>query len=282
MPTHNLLRDFITSEQATSSEKPWGIVIGATLLVNCATLSGLLLLLLPAFRKGMLTKPGEDSSHTRLMDIMIPSFAVGALIATAIFLVMPEALGHIGGGHAHGGEGEDEHAGHDHRFLQDEHNHEDNTEGQNAAKFGCGVLGGFLLPVLLSIFFHVDEEEEMGKGKSSLASDEDECQSCRDDGAPQDKQGIATGVMVSSIDFNSAPEYDADASIKASEMVEDAPIVNDFEQADPGAPETKTKTFIDTKLGASILIVSNFQCRVCYHTNAVILFISKVYQLSLG
>lgn len=267
MPIHvdcNSLRDSISSEEATSS-KPWGTVIGATLLVNFATLSGLLLLLLPAFRKGMLTKPGDGSSHTRLMDIMIPSFAVGALMATAVFLVMPEALEHIGGGHDdHGGEGEDEHAGHDHRLLQDEDNHEDNTEGQIAAKFGCGVLGGFLLPVFLSIIFHVDEEAEMGKGRSSLASDEDECQSCKDGVMPQDKQGIATGVIVSSI--NSAPEYDADASVGEPENFQDDPIVNDFELANPEAPETKTKTWINWRLGASILIVSEFHLRVCCRT----------------
>ena len=64
------------------------------------------------------------------------------------------------GGHGVGGEDsdhsdhageEDDHSGHGHRFLQeDEHEgHDDSSESQNAAKFGCAILGGSYIEVIV-------------------------------------------------------------------------------------------------------------------------------------
>lgn len=85
---------------AETAGKPWGAVLLATLFVNVATLSGLLLLLLPVLRSGILKAQGKDpgprealrSIRGRAFDVCVPAFAVGALMATAVFLILPEAM----------------------------------------------------------------------------------------------------------------------------------------------------------------------------------------------
>jgi len=153
-----------SSESAAGDEKkPWGEVIGAALLVNVATLSGLFLLFLPAIQAGWLRAQGKDlgpqqsirSIHGKAFDVCVPAFAVGALMATAVFLIFPEAMHLIEGAH-------DDHAGHDDhrgRFLADDG--DDNEEGANAAKFGCSLLGGFLLPMIVSLFFPHSHDDDL-------------------------------------------------------------------------------------------------------------------------
>ena len=88
----------LSSEAAEESKLPWGQVIGATLLVNLAALSGCLIIVFAAVQRGLLKARGQDTSATGLVgqgkffDLCIPAFAVGALIATAVFLIFPEAL----------------------------------------------------------------------------------------------------------------------------------------------------------------------------------------------
>ena len=191
----------------------WGAVIGATLLVNVATFSGVLILIIPAAHRGYLKYrgiPGTPEAVTgkggRLLGIFIPGFAVGALIATAVFLIFPEALMYIGGGHGgDDGDSHDDHSDHaGHRYLQDGgHDDHGDNEGIIAAKFGCSILGGFLLPVFLSIFFHVsnedvqaqaregEEEAVIGKGDdaTNASVNESECECCAED------DDVETGVV---------------------------------------------------------------------------------------
>ena len=68
--------------------------------MNVATLSGLFLLFLPAIQAGWLRAQGKDlgpqqsiqSIHGKAFDVCVPAFAVGALMATAVFLIFPEAM----------------------------------------------------------------------------------------------------------------------------------------------------------------------------------------------
>ena len=236
--------------------KPWGPVILATFIVNCAALTGLLLLLSPAIRKGLLARSsGETYSHGKLIDIVIPSFAVGALMATAFFLVLPEALHLIEGSHsAEEGGGADDHSGHNHRSLQDGHDGHgsDNAEGIAFAKWGCGILGGFLLPVFLSILFHHDELDEE---ESALLLDEDECKSCKAENdiessaVPQDRGDVSTAVVVATNDSDSVIDADDEVQGSGREQFQDEPI-------EP--IRTQTKTFINYRLGASIIIGDAF------------------------
>ena len=85
----------------------------------------------------------------------------------------------------------DDHSGHDHRYLQEDSHagHDDDSESQNAAKFGCAILGGFLLPFVFAIFFHHDKpEEDPSVPITETRRDEATCVSCNPD--------VETGVSV--------------------------------------------------------------------------------------
>ena len=87
-------------DEIKEDSQPWGRVIGATLLVNLASLTGLVIVVIPAMRQGYLKFKGvgrmAHGSNTntkgrgKLLDICVPAFAVGALMATAVFLIFPE------------------------------------------------------------------------------------------------------------------------------------------------------------------------------------------------
>jgi zinc transporter ZupT len=249
----------ITSREEAAS-KPWGPVILATFIVNCAALTGLLLLLSPAIRKGLLARSsGESYSHGKLIDIVIPSFAVGALMATAFFLVLPEALHLIEGSHsAEEGGGADDHSGHNHRSLQDGDDHDDhgndNAEGIAFAKWGCGILGGFLLPVFLSILFH---NHEIDEDESALPMDEDECKSCQAENdieskaVPHDQGHVSTAVVVANISSDSVIDADDEVQVQGTGHEQ-------FQGESTEPIHTVTKTFINHRLGASILIGDAF------------------------
>jgi zinc transporter ZupT len=218
---------------------------------------------------------------------------LGALLATAVFLILPEALHMIEGAHSedshadHDDHGEDDvdhdHSDHDHRFLQDEDAHAGHDGGDdesiNAAKFGCAVLGGFLLPVVLSIIFHhtdtIKEEDDVSAAPQELKEEED-CESCKEKDAD-----VETGVLIKSGgDCHEGTDCDAGVPVTnttpAPQGIPPTTIIQKI-QDDSGPqdrcpcevceedaltpkPEaeaqlvTKTKTFINYRLGATILI----------------------------
>ena len=162
-------------------KKPWGLMFAFTLLVNLATLCGVVFLIpmlsgkartwvRSGFGKNKLATesidPAKKKSNGALLDIVIPSFAAGALIAMAVFLVIPEGLYLIQtflnekGGDDHG----DEHL----RFLEgedgdhDEHEGEDKHEGELTPeaiwRFGASLLGGFMIPMLFDFILPRNKE----------------------------------------------------------------------------------------------------------------------------
>jgi hypothetical protein len=67
----------------------------------------------------------------------------------------------------------EEHQEHAHRYLEGD---EVDNESVSAAKFGCSIMGGFLLPMIFGIIFHrprVIEDE-----KSVVSEGDAECLSC--------------------------------------------------------------------------------------------------------
>eukprot|EP00978_Attheya_sp_CCMP212_P020579 scaffold59092_cov50-Attheya_sp.AAC.4 len=144
-------------------DTPWTAVILATLLVNCAALVGLIILIPSIGRAHLFCLPWrtvrsttEDIARaerkkfirTHILDIGIPSFACGALMAAAVFLIIPESLTLITqaaekGHDEHEEEGHDEHEGEGHRrYLEEDEHDEHEGEGEGVWKFGVAILAG--------------------------------------------------------------------------------------------------------------------------------------------
>ena len=131
----------------STKPKPWGPALLAALLVNLCTLVGVLIFIPASVFSRKMSEPVKKN----LLHIVIPSFACGALAATAIFLLIPEALHLIGEGQEEGHE-EDEH-----RRLED-------AESQTAWKFGAAVLGGYFIPFVFAGVFphsHVPDDDNI-------------------------------------------------------------------------------------------------------------------------
>jgi zinc transporter ZupT len=168
-----------------TKKKKWGEVIGLTLIVNLATLSGVLFFIPLLSRKARAwvksvcwsdavptphppVAPDQDEElarKTHILDLIVPSFASGALLATAVFLIIPEAIALIQsyvGGH------EEEEAV---RFLAIEgevdaevhDEHEGEITPDAIWRFGASLLAGFLLPLLIEAvaasFRHKDGDQ---------------------------------------------------------------------------------------------------------------------------
>jgi zinc transporter ZupT len=139
-------------ESQVDESKPWSEVIISSLLVNLVTLIGVFVLTGTYLRNVFCPKfLSSESSHLIWTRNIIPMFACGALLATAVFLILPEALGLIQADFL-GGDG---HEGHGHRTLQDG---EHDGETQATWRFGTAIIGGFLIPVVTQIFFPHSED----------------------------------------------------------------------------------------------------------------------------
>ena len=180
-------------EDEPSSSKPWGEVIGFTLLVNLVTLSGVVFLVSPSIRKSLrhpivhALSPAADKEihahqdeqfveedvqpkkelaqrnekeHSKMLDIFIPAFAGGALLATVVYLILPEAVQLLNNAIREIAEGEGE-------------VHEEGEILTGAIwRFGAGILGGIMLPILFGLLFprsvHHEQEEKTKKGNKII------------------------------------------------------------------------------------------------------------------
>ena len=160
--------EFIEEEQHDDEEhhdnesrpKPVGAVIGATLLVNLATILGVVFLI-PMCR--------QKTTAKGVLDFIIPAFASGTLIATALFLTLPESISYIhtaitalGLTDSHEDHGDEEEDNHDnHRFLEGEEHEEEHHDDEHGFELppatvwrvAVSVLVGFLLPKMVGIMF---------------------------------------------------------------------------------------------------------------------------------
>ena len=93
----------------TTEDKPWGEVIGASILVMLTTCSGVFVFAAMHFVRKV-DSTGENVQplwQRKFINLVVPSFACGAIFATALFLIIPEALHLLAGGHEdHEEEGE--------------------------------------------------------------------------------------------------------------------------------------------------------------------------------
>ena len=127
-----------TDNSSSKASKPWGSALLAAFLVNLASLVGVISIFFSAVavrsRKEVYTGDGgaadtapQANKYHRLVNICLPAFSAGALLATSLFLIIPEALELIGDGNP--------------------------IESQKSWKFGASVLGGYMLPLFLGSFF---------------------------------------------------------------------------------------------------------------------------------
>ncbi len=173
-------------DHGDSASKPWGIVLLSTLIVNFATITGVIFLI-PVFKAGL-----EGNGTSRSVDVLIPAFAAGALIATVAFLTLPEGIAKIQGSLM---EEEDEHHDdHDADHI-DDHDLEDEVTGSGAGaarylrflegddtghedhgfelypstiwRFATSLLAGFLIPICLAMFFPRPEVTDLSSIKEA-------------------------------------------------------------------------------------------------------------------
>lgn len=170
-------------ENSSTNGKPWGEAIGAALIVQMVTLSGLVLVALSVVYRTHYVKDEKDSKRYieiawTVQHLIIPSFAIGALLATSAFLIIPEAL-HVLEGHSHSDE---QTAGQERdnfrrkltrmiirRLTEGNENSFNNVEkleveesassaSEVAWKFGTAFLGGFIFPFVFgSLFSHKEQ-----------------------------------------------------------------------------------------------------------------------------
>jgi zinc transporter ZupT len=168
-----------SSSSSPSSEvsTPWGPSMGAALVVQMATLCGVVIVAISTIYRKWYAKENDSARFLHLIwtlqHLVVPSFAAGALLATTVFLIIPEAFSLL---QSSGHEGEeavpsadDDNADHrlwsrqlgeivarslldgnatDHSEEGSYHAH-GSKENEVAWKFGAAVLGGFIFPILL-------------------------------------------------------------------------------------------------------------------------------------
>jgi zinc transporter ZupT len=145
------------------ADKPWGDAIAASFLVQLVTLAGLALVAVSA-----VCKIRTKGFWTTLHEQVIPSFASGALLATTVFLLIPEGFELLEGVHAKdyiqaaaaaaASNGTATASSEDMEAPQKHGN-------ETAWKFGLALLSGLLIPILISSIFP--------------APDVSECEQCR-------------------------------------------------------------------------------------------------------
>jgi zinc transporter ZupT len=183
--------EFDSHDEHDDDDKPWGDVIAASLIIQAVTFVGLLLTIGVGYY-GRMRGLDKDALMYTLSFKIIPAFACGALLATSVFLVIPESLVLLAGGH-----GEEEH--HDEeetaaaedggvRFLrllegdEEGEEHGEDSEAEASWKFGAALLAGFLFPILLHVFFpakkelleeHEHDELELDEAENTSADSDD-------------------------------------------------------------------------------------------------------------
>jgi len=174
--------------ETTGGPKPWGKVLGGTFLVNLATLTGVIFLIPVCSFKGSSEDKNEaafiarQARRQKILDIIVPSFAAGALLATAVFLIGPESIVLIQRSLTmeEGGEGDGHDA--DHRFLEgEEGGHDDHGFEILPAttwRFATTLLSGFLVPIVFAVFVprhvhNVDTQEQYNNDHSKNKFEED-------------------------------------------------------------------------------------------------------------
>jgi hypothetical protein len=258
---------------------PWGDVIAACLIVQFVTLVGLVFTALSFCARGTTS---SSEFRRRVHEQIVPSFAAGALLATTVFLVLPESIQLLQGGHM------DEHADEVHdedgrRFLEEttrEDIHEDKADEEAAYmwKFGSALMAGFLFPILLGAIFpppdttscveyqkyaKEKEKEELVKA-AACAEAEARMEAVSEEKPTDDRPAIMRSISNSeTLDLN-CEEGTCSHTHATDKIGKDSDVVKTGVKADKkevstteAEPHTKTPHTVHTRnlsLAASILL----------------------------
>merc|ERR1711935_872434 len=115
--------------QQLVSKKPWAEVIVTSLIVNLATLIGVVFVgamwLVKKFFPGW---EADKATSILWIEVLIPMFACGALLATTFFILFPESYLMVLAQFTE----IDPHAGHDHRRILASDDDEPHPNGEGA------------------------------------------------------------------------------------------------------------------------------------------------------
>merc|ERR1712161_50637 len=144
-----------------NGSKPWGEVVIFSLIINISTLAGVVVVAAMWLVKKISPNCQTSKPMVRLwVEVLIPMFACGALLATTFFILLPESYAIVMDEFTGGG---DPHAGHNHRrFLSGEDGEEEEEEeepkGEAAGiwRWGSSIMGGFWIPVIMHACFPHD------------------------------------------------------------------------------------------------------------------------------
>mmetsp|Transcript_53250 Transcript_53250/g.61476 ORF Transcript_53250/g.61476 Transcript_53250/m.61476 type:complete len:619 (+) Transcript_53250:139-1995(+) len=135
--------------------KPWGEVVLFSLVINISTLAGVVVVAGMWLIKKISPNCQTNKSTVRLwVEVLIPMFACGALLATTFFILLPESymiiMAEFTGG--------DPHAGHNHRRFLSGDDEEEEPKGAAAGqwRWGSSIMGGFWIPVIMHACFPHD------------------------------------------------------------------------------------------------------------------------------
>jgi len=187
-----------------STDKPWGGLIGAALLINVTTLAGVVVVAGHWLRTIICpdTKV-KESSRLLLVEVLIPMFACGALLATTFFILFPESYNIVSGEFGGGGHGN--HGREDRRILE-EHGNE-HSEGAATWRWGSAIMGGFWIPLFLHACFPHDHDHNHGSNSKGI----------RDN----------TGTSNSNSNSNSNGTNNTNNTSSASSAIENGAVDND-------------------------------------------------------
>jgi len=242
------------SHEDEDEDSEWGWTMLAVSVVFATTFMGLLVLV-PAILAG-----GKNlEKYSKMLSIVLPCFACGALIATSVFLIIPESLHVIEG------------------YLP-----KDEPESTAAVHFGFSFIGGFLLPTITSIFIHKD-----GSKSDSNASTEEVVVAVEGVEVPEGskEENGTEGALEASEDSNDKVEDSMEVSddLKKEVLVKETNVVK---------PKTfswfKAAPIIDKNLALTILIgdgIHNFTdgvfigaaFKLCDHSTAWTVTLATIY-----
>ncbi|KAJ1634077.1 Zinc/iron permease [Pavlovales sp. CCMP2436] len=154
------------------TSRPWGLALGAAVVVNIITLLGVASLSAPSMRQGLVRAQTVTYSS---------GFAAGALLSACFFLMFPESIQLINTADYHAGETAEEHAGHDDRralraLAEEEHEEHAGEISVDAIwRWGACILAGFALVVVIDLLLSAlgAQASKATRLSQELGTDED-------------------------------------------------------------------------------------------------------------